>query len=503
MNKFLKVLTLAGLTTTLSLTGFSMTNLKLNTNFKLNTEIDTEASDYVGRKDEDTSLSSAESQNDEVVNQENSTIDENSANITPSTLEENNETEITPKTLEETETDIEINDDENNNSTENFIPEDKTNNTDEDKSTENSNNSLEQTETFISEEDFNLIITSYDELKEEIEELIEKSKNIADNSKNYQNLLSAEQKLNIQNKTDEINTLIMNVKENIKDITCTLTGDCEELNDEIKEYYFNEILRLNNKVNMLQSAMQMYSNPMFRFYQSPYSNIYGFSYYYSPNQDSQEDNTEDANLENASDDNSQGEDAINKNTFNLPNNLDTYGPTRRNIDTFFNTALLDNDNVFNGYGPYGYNMPYNNFAYGGYGMNGFGEYNTSNYINKNAVTENVQSTTPLSVDSSNNSNQPVLPEEIGKKRPKFAKNIDTYTGKTFDGNVNSMTGMKITDYLKQKFNKWFNKKENQEEVNKYVDNFIDEHQNIEDKQINSLGKIDNELTNKENQKNYF
>lgn len=527
MNKFLKILTLAGLTTTLSVTGLSLTNLQLNTKYKLNTQVETKSSDYVGKKTNENSdtvtLTDNAESNIEVskntMDENNNPIVDNSENITPTTLGE--DLSNLPKTLEETEEDVSITEDndtintdnsanieieddskleDNNNTVEQENNSSENNNEVSNENNSNSEQLTEQTTTFISEEEYNSIITSYDEIKEEIEELINDSKKLAETCKNSENLLNDEQKLNIENKTEEINTLLMNVKENIKDLSCCLTGDCENLDNEIKAYYFNEILKLNNKINILQSAMQMYSNPMFRFYQNPYSNVYGFSYYYSPNQDEQlKSETDNESLEN--EETTDNQNTVNKNTFNLPNNLDTYGPTRRNIDTFFNTALFD-DAMFNNYGPYGYNMPYNNFGYTGYNMNGYGNFNNSNYLNKNTIKDNQPTNTPLTVESSDSNNDSILPEELEKKRPKFAKNIDTYTGKTFDGNVNSMTGMKITDYLKQKFNKWFNKKDNQDEVNNYVDNFINKHEKGEKNETSSELNIDDKLISREEQKNY-
>ena len=442
MNKFLKILTLAGVTSAVSVTGMALTDLKLNTNYKMNTEVNSESSDFVARRPE-------EINNQDIDTITNSTNEQNDLNIEDGL-------EISPKTLEETEN--------------NEANESNTNNN-ESLNTENTTSNLEENlenSHFISEEDFNLIITSLNDLKEDLDEFIVESKNLAEKAKNNQNTLNEEQKTDIQLKVEELNTEIMNVKENVKDLNCTLTGECESFDNELKSFYFNEILKLNNKINMLQDAMQMQGNPYFRFYQNPYSNFYGFSYYYSPNQDEENYNEEQNNQELNSDENSE---TVKKNTFNLPNNLDTYGPTRRNIDTFFNTALFNENGMYNNMLPYGY-MPYNNF---GYGMNGYNNFNNSNYMNKNA--SNNQSNTPLTVESSNDNSVPTLPEEINKKRPRFAKNIDTYTNKPMNANINSMNGMRITDYFKQKINNWFNKKANQEEVNNYVDSFIEEQQN--------------------------
>lgn len=101
----------------------------------------------------------------------------------------------------------------------------------------------------------------------------------------------------------------------------------------------------------------------------------------------------------------------------LASNIDTYGNNRKNIDTFFNTALFDNDFMYGGNSPYG-------AAYGGNG-NVYGNpymYQYANYEKQNEFKN--------STDSVNN-NQPT--QNIGnntnvkkKKKFKLKSNIDTY-----------------------------------------------------------------------------
>lgn len=526
MNKFLKILTLTGLTATLSISAYNLKSLDLKTDYKLNAEIDSEASDYLARKTEENNSDaiitfSENGENNVNINENNMDehnnpiVDtENSAQISPSTEDsetENNKDANTPSTLEESENNLvktESNSDTNNeeNIGNNTLENNSLDiNAENDLATdENNYNNTESVTEYISEEKYNEIISVYAEIKEEIEELVAEMQTSTENYKNEQNSLTQEQIDELQAKSQEINTLLSSVEKTLNDMSCTLTGEC---NTENEINYFNEILKLTNKVNMLQSAMQIYSNPAFRFYQNPYGNIYGFSYYYSPNLD--DTNQTENEKENSTEENSNQGEKVDENdnektkikkTFNLPYNLDTYAPTRRNIDTFFNTALLDENGMYNNFTPYGYG-PYNNLGYGNFPMNNYNGYNNSNYQNKNEVVHNTSATTPLNVDSTNETNQPNLPEEIGKKRPKLAKNIDTYNAKTMDGNVNTMGGMKVTDYIKQKFNKWFNKKDNQEEVNSYVDNFIDEHQNSETTTTTSIYK--DKLGHKEKENLYW
>jgi len=181
----------------------------------------------------------------------------------------------------------------------------------------------------------------------------------------------------------------------------------------------------------------------------------------------------------------QGSKEIKPTTFGLKSNIDTYAPTKRNIDTFFNTALYDNEYGYGGgYGmPYGYGMQYGGgyaMPYGGYGnpyMNGY----NSNLINREAIKKSDNTpvnanlnTTPNIEDDSNieTENKTSKPKKIRAKR---AKNIDTYTGTTVQSNINSMGESKLSSFLKEKItnirNKIRNKKKSQ--PNKDIENFED------------------------------
>lgn len=110
-------------------------------------------------------------------------------------------------------------------------------------------------------------------------------------------------------------------------------------------------------------------------------------------------------------------------------NIDTYyGNTPRNIDTFFNTALMDNEFMFgNGYGAYtdgygGFAGGVNNAYGGGYFPYGYRQYqanqqnyNNTNYdVNNNVETQDMETTTKT---------------EKKDKKLILAKNIDTYVDK--------------------------------------------------------------------------
>ncbi len=133
----------------------------------------------------------------------------------------------------------------------------------------------------------------------------------------------------------------------------------------------------------------------------------------------------------------------------LTPNIDTYGNYKSNIDTFFNTALL------NRYGMNGFNNGYGYGGYGGYGgalggLNGFGNpmqnangiyagngfgntynpYMAYNNLNKNdyySAPDNVLTNTTNGVKNqlTTQDNQ-TTQNKVVKPKFKFTKNIDTY-----------------------------------------------------------------------------
>lgn len=468
MNKFLKILTIAGIASSLSFGAYKLTDLNLN-NKNSYYEIAQENSvdnienqprtleEYENNIVSDLNNESTDTTK-ELVNEENVKDETNNETIGELEIQTNKETENelvseTNETTNEQVVDENNSNLEENSSNEELIEEtndvkdnnENSENTEEIENTvdnneiDNSGDVEDDTTSYITEEQFNQILNNYNQIADDLNNLLENSKNLLESSNLDEFSLTKEQINTINHKTEEFNNLIINIKENIKDINCNLTGDCNNFDNSFKQHYFNQINMLNSKINMLQSAMASY-NPYLQFYSNPYSNIYGYSYYYTPNiedEESKEETTE------VTDNNNEEKPS----TFNLPNNLDTYGPSKRNIDTFFNTALLDENGMYNNgfMMPYGYNMPFNNFNYG---MN-YG-YNNSNFLSKNAVENN---------QNENLTSNPA-PEEIGKQKRRFAKNIDTYNTKPTSTNINSMTGMKITDIIKLKWNSWFKKDKN-------------------------------------------
>lgn len=163
------------------------------------------------------------------------------------------------------------------------------------------------------------------------------------------------------------------------------------------------------------------------------------------------DNTDNANQSSDQNNNGATKDVKDTNTSNttkhtwLTPNIDTFGNYRSNIDTFFNTALLNRYgmNGFNngfGYGGYGAYGGLNGFAspmqnsnnfYGGNGFgNAYNPYIAYNNLNKNdyyAAPDNVLTNTTNGVQNQLNTqdNQQTQNKTV-KPKLKFTKNIDTY-----------------------------------------------------------------------------
>ena len=151
----------------------------------------------------------------------------------------------------------------------------------------------------------------------------------------------------------------------------------------------------------------------------------------------------------------------------LNTNIDSYRNHNQNIDSFFNTALLDNEFMYgNGYGnPYGAGMG-NGLIYGN-GINDNAAYyqnsrtipNNNQYSNQN---NNFINTTNYGVDNSKNTqqneNNPTYQTNSQRKKFKFKNNIDTYK----DANTPSLSTRfgKVKKSISGFFNKFSKKKEN-------------------------------------------
>ncbi len=142
-----------------------------------------------------------------------------------------------------------------------------------------------------------------------------------------------------------------------------------------------------------------------------------------PNEDNQTIDQNKINTNNTNNKSNENNTNDTKNTDTYQNNrhntnIDTYGNRYRNTDTFFNTALLDNEFMYGrgGY-PYGNNAMYN--------YNGIN--NNINNLNNN-VDNQTNNTTTESVDNNQitqNTEEKTTINTVKKQR-KLTKNIDTY-----------------------------------------------------------------------------
>ena len=120
---------------------------------------------------------------------------------------------------------------------------------------------------------------------------------------------------------------------------------------------------------------------------------------------------------------------------NTNNNLDTYGNNYSNIDTFFNTALLDNE-LYGNTGMYGYG--YNNL-YGRQLPQQNSNNNSTNGVNNTQSTQQIENKT---------SNSDVKKD---KKKFKLTSNIDTYR----DQNTPTLSAR--IQSMKESINEFFGK----------------------------------------------
>ncbi len=350
----------------------------------------------------------------------------------------------------------------------------------------------------------------YEQLKATLSRAIKDTMDYLDEYKHGEAELTNEQKLYIKEHSNTIKYLAETLEDLSEDVICAIDGceDCKDCDfDEMAGKYLSAINDLETRVQALQSSLNSLqlingiSNPYFYagYSYTPNHIVYGLRYSKpkdetdtqannnqtiddntqneqesdvlnnaqgttSPNETETEDSQvqeveKDAAAVNQEDNTKENTEESKPTTFGLKSNIDTYAPTRRNIDTFFNTALYNKEygygggyNMPYGYGyggGYGYGMPYG-MGYGNpYGMSGY----NSNLINrevlkKGANNTQVNATLNTSTDSEVETEQTTTPKKVRAKR---AKNIDTYTGVTVQSNINTMGESKISNFLKEKF----------------------------------------------------
>ena len=293
------------------------------------------------------------------------------------------------------------------------------------------------------------------ELKTKIMEAIAESENLSEKIKNNEVNLSREQRLFLNEQSNQLKALSRQLSTATNELSFNLSdlnAIMKENNQDIDALSLKYLIVLDNLVNgneMLQnglSSLNLINNMMHLNARNLPINgkiLYGYQQNNNPpviKEYSVNENGDlvgkqienETNNENVNNNNlmtlEENEKKVNIDTYkdtNLVSNIDTYGNTRQNIDTFFNTALLDNDFMFGGNNLANNGMHGNNLGYGGmyggypniYQYAGYeqqNKLNNTNDVNNNLKSPNVEQT---------NTNQET---KKTKKKFKLKSNIDTY-----------------------------------------------------------------------------
>lgn len=316
------------------------------------------------------------------------------------------------------------------------------------------------------------------ELKDEISEAIIETQNLINKVQANEVTLTAEQKMFITEQAKQLKSL----GKQLSNITTELSINLSDIatlmrdnNGDIDNLSLKYLVVLDNLVNgneMLENGLNsLYMiNSMFNTNTLEPNNqgriLYGFRRNNEPpiikdytieNGEIKETDDTESNAETV--DNEENTNKIaNIDTYtntNLNSNIDTFGNRNKNIDTFFNTALLDNELYGNGYG---------------YGMGMYG-YPNNNYYNNNM---NAQNQNDARYGVTNNVprrdvdyNRQAEPMKENKKKFKITSNIDTYR----DENTPTLSAKfeKIKTSVSSFFNK-FKPSKNQNPIQKLTEN---------------------------------
>ena len=318
------------------------------------------------------------------------------------------------------------------------------------------------------------------ELKEEITEAITETENLIDKIQRKEIVLNREQRLFLTSQSEQLKSLSNQLTTATNELSFSLSEINTLLNannESLDSLSFKYLAILNNIINgneMLHhglSSLNMINN-VFKMNQNsiPENNqgriLYGFQrnneqpiikdYYIDQNGNMIENNqnsSENDSNNNVNDDSVtaslDNESTKTTDTYKkskLQSNIDTYGNFgRKNIDTFFNTALLDNEFMYGN---------------GGYGYNGFaGGYP---YLAQQNYQYSQQNKQPITSDTTTDNTQHVDNIKSDKPKKKFTltKNVDTYK--------NASTPSLNTKFanIKSSVSKFFGKFKN---VNKNID----------------------------------
>jgi len=257
----------------------------------------------------------------------------------------------------------------------------------------------------------------YLKLKNDLEDAISETERIMAKIRSKEITLTAEQKMMITNQSQQLKQLAQQLNKTTNILNFQLSEINELLNNnDVNALPFKYYVVLNSIIN----GNDMLANGLATIYMinqlanannliaSPYGRImYGFKRNGEPvktleyeiidgklvEKSNQTDNTQNENNEevNAKVDENQNESK-------LKSNIDTYQTNYHNIDSFFNTAMLDNQFMFGG---------------NGMGAGFYGAY--APYVNNNL--------NPVANNNAGNNN---AEQPSTKDKKKFTKNIDTY-----------------------------------------------------------------------------
>lgn len=314
--------------------------------------------------------------------------------------------------------------------------------------TQESNNEQALSTLYSLSQDVSESCNDFCELKEEVAEAIQETKNLMKKIQNKEIELNDDQKLKISQQAMELKELARQLNRSTSALALQLNdiySNFDTANNDVDSMtwkYFLILDSLANSNQMLAQSLSAVYNINGTMNRSLPFNQGRISYGYQKNNEPpviKDYIIEDGKMiENTANNeasiNANESNNNNLDTYNLkstPNNLDSYGNEYSNIDTFFNTALLDNE-LYGNTGMYGYNNLYNR----------------QNKINNiNGTNNNTNSTTK----DNNTPNMPQTSKQGTKKKFNIKSNIDTYRDQdtpTLSAKVNN---------LKQSINSFFGK----------------------------------------------
>ncbi len=358
---------------------------------------------------------------------------------------------------------------------ENAIPDENTNDIDDENKVAEQQEELEQNNQISTlyslSNDIENSCDDFCELKEDLTDAIIETQNLLTKLQNKEVELTLEEKMFVTEQAMQLK----NLGRQLSNITTELSINLSDLNEfmstsnkDLDTMSIKYLLVLDNLINgneMLKTGLSSLNliNNAFRMnnMQIPPNNkgriIYGFQQNEEPpiikdylidENGKVVENDADKTKENNAENNETTETNTKSNidsyaNTNLNTNIDTYRNNVQNIDTFFNTALLDNEFMY-GNGGYGYN------GFGMYQNPYMGQYAQYEQNNRNTINNANNLNNTQHIENYNNAEHNNTQRKKERKKIKITKNIDTYK----DDNTPSLRTR--WENIKQTFNNMFN-----------------------------------------------